>query len=159
MPIPFWAALRGIVRLSLGQDTSVSGIAAFLETLSPHTGVHAEPSPTSVRLFTKDIGYREFVRVTVLHAGGVEGPNVGFYTMEANDAGTPDPESRAAFFDGAQVCDSGAEPIVSINGAAAEVRGTTLLLNSRAVGVEMILDQQQGGTLGEFRAFTIRRHH
>lgn len=157
----------GTQELAFASGTSLSDIAAAINSFTASTGVIASVSGTSgVRLQSADYGSSQFVSVNVVDDGGIgTSANKGIYALQAKDADNAD-RSVAHTFAGASntLKDKGQDLDATINGVHARSNGREI--RARIDGdlwVDLVLSDNRGLTgpsalaLGKFEALTLSR--
>jgi flagellin len=148
---------KGAREMSFSSGTSLTTMAAAINTFTDVTGVQAVVSGTGLLIKSRDYGSAEFVSVRVVNAAGINSTSNG-------DAGTPvrgvynrqaaafnsNNTTIASTFTAASnaVRDSGQDVAASINGAAAIANGLTIRTTSDFLDTEMTLSAAKAQTLG-----------
>ncbi len=162
------AGSKGSRELNFTSGTTLTDIAAAINTFSDVTGVTATVSGTGLRIASQDFGSTQFVSVKVVNAAGINAtangdsgtPARGVYKLNSTDFNTASTAgSDFTSFTAAtnSVSDSGQDITATINGLQATSNGKTVRINSDFLDVEMTLDTSTSQTLGSVGnpAFTI----
>jgi len=151
----------GSRELSFASGTTLTDIAAAVNTFSDVTGVEATVSGTGIRLDSTDFGSDQFVSVKVIDDGTIANAD-GIFNFAAADTNTSLTTGATAFNAQAAInglTDEGQDVGATINGIQATSKGTTASINTDFLSVE--LDLTSGGAnpnaqnLGAISAFTI----
>ena len=153
------AGARGSRELSFASGTSLTNIAAAINSFTDVTGVKASVSNTTgIRLESTTQGSDQFVSLTVIDDGGINGSD-GVYDLSAGDI-----DIRGAKIDDYtnltnKITDEGQDVEAFINGVKATTSGTTARINTDFLDVEIDLQYDRANAsaanLGAISAFTI----
>jgi flagellin len=155
------AGSLGSRELSFTSSTSLSDIAAAINTFKEVTGVEAAASGTGLSLTSSAFGTEEFVSVKVVDDGSISGTNIGIYDFTADNFNTVDTASKVLFTAAAATngrSDFGQDIGATINGITATSDGKTARINTDFLDVELTLSTAASQTLGAVNAngaFTI----
>jgi flagellin len=150
----------GSRQLTFSSGTSLTNIAAAMNTFKDVTGIEAAVSGTGLKLYSTNFGSSEFVSVKVVHDGSIgSSNNVGIYNLQAADFSAAN-TSVASTFAAANnpVTDIGQNIAATINGITATTDGKTARINSDFLDVEVTLNTSTAQTLGAVgtsKAFSI----
>lgn len=150
----------GSRELSFTQGTSLSDVAAAINTFTEVTGVTAAASGTGVSLSSREYGSREFISVK---RGGdaTFAAALGAYNFQAANANAVDTASGTTFASLVNpIRDIGQDIDGTINGVSATGSGLTLSVNTDFLNVDITFstdtaDTLNGLELGNATAFTI----
>jgi flagellin len=152
----------GARELSFASTTSLSDIAAAINSFTEVTGVKATASGTGVRLDSTGFGQKEFVSVSVSDDGALAPANTGIYNLDVQDTNIADSSASTAFSAASNaVLDRGQDVEAVINGILATTNGTRAQINTDFLSVEVDLSSGTAAgtansqTLGAVQAFTI----
>ncbi len=152
----------GSRELSFTSSTSLTDIAAAINTFKEVTGVEATASATAtgVTLTSSAFGKEEYVSVKIVDDGGIgNASNVGIYDFTADDFATVNAASHTDFSAaGNGLTDFGQNIGATINGITATADGKTARINTDFLDVELTLSTSASQTLGAVNAngaFTI----
>ncbi len=155
---------KGSRELSFASGTTLTDIAAAINSFTDVTGVEAAVSGTTgLRMVSEEFGSDQFVGVKVVDDGGIgSASNIGIYNFmgaDTNDAAA----SVASTFATAsnQLKDSGQNVQATINGIVATTKGTKARINTDFLDVEVDLKTgtssgAEAQRLGTVNAFTIQ---
>lgn len=149
----------GSRELSFTSGTTLSDVAASINTFTDVTGVEATVSGNGISIQSEEYGSREFVSVKTGGDATFSNANAGVYTADANDTATADTSSLTTFANATNpVRDDGQNVDGTINGIAAVGDGNDLSVNTDFLNVQLTLATTgtlNSQTLGGGRAFTI----
>jgi len=147
--------------LSFASGTTLTAIAAAINTFSDVTGVEATVSGTGIRVDSTEFGSEEFVSVKVIDDGTVQNAD-GIFNYVANDTNTSLTTGATAFNTQAAsngLNDTGQDVEATINGIRATARGAKASINTDFLSVDLTLESTGAGanaqTLGSLSALTI----
>ncbi len=145
---------KGSRELSFSSGTSLSDMAAAINTFTDVTGVTATASGTGIKLESAEWGSDEFTTVKVRNAGGAAGG--GIYQLNSTNFNASQ-TSGATTFAGAGngVTDNGQDLGATINGVQAITNGKTARVNSDFLDVSVTLGDTAAQTRANVSAFTI----
>ncbi len=157
------AGAKGSRELSFASGTSLTNVAAAINSYTDITGVRARVSGTSgVRLYSDEYGADQFVSVKVNSSGGIDTGNLGIYNLQAGDADAVNTTRLSTFATASNaVKDAGQDVRATVNGINATTRGTKLRINTDFLDTEIDLNYNRTATggsaakLGSLTAFTI----
>ncbi len=153
------AGSLGSRELQFSSSTSLTDIAAAINTFKEVTGVEANASGTGVSLTSSEFGKEEFVSIKIVNDGGIVGSNIGIYDFVADDFNTVLTTGSTAFSAASNgVTDFGLNLGATINGITATSDGKTARINTDFLDVELTLSTSASQTLGAVAAggaFTI----
>ena len=153
------AGAKGSRELSFASGTSLTNIAAAVNSFTDVTGVKATVSNTTgIRLESTTQGSDQFVSIDIIDDGGINGSD-GIYDLSATDI-----DIRGAKVDDYanltnKITDTGQDVEAFINGIKATTSGTTARINTDFLDVEIDLQYDRASAsaanLGAISAFTI----
>ncbi|MFO0831386.1 MAG: flagellin [Phycisphaerales bacterium] len=145
---------KGSRELSFSSGTTLSDMAAAINTFTDVTGVTATASGTGIKLESEAWGSDEFTTVKVRNAGGSAGS--GIYQLAATDFNSSQTSGATAFGSASNgVTDNGQDLGATINGVQAITRGKTARVNSDFLDVSVTLGDSASQTRANVSAFTI----
>ena len=154
------AGVNGARELSFASGTTLTQVAATINSFTDVTGVSAVASGTGVRLNSTEFGSDQFVSVKVVDDGSINGTNLGLYGTQAADNNTLNTTIVSTFANLTNArTDKGKDVSAFINGVKATTSGTSARINTDFLDVE--IDLKSGGSssnaenLGAIDAFTI----
>lgn len=149
------AGSKGSRELSFASGTTLTQVAAAINSFTNVTGAQAAVSGTGIKLSSQEFGSSEFVSVrTVSTPSGIVGD--GIHQLDATNFGaavTGSPTSYATANNG--VRDTGQDIGATINGVRATSNGKTARVNTDFLDVEVSLTTGASQTRGAVSAFTI----
>lgn len=148
------AGSKGSRELSFASGTTLTQVAAAINSFTNVTGAQAAVSGTGLKLSSQDFGSSEFVSVrTVSTPGGIVGS--GIYQLDSTNFGAT--TGSATTFANANngVRDTGQDIGATINGVRATSNGKTARVNTDFLDVEISLNTSTSQTRGAVSAFTI----
>ncbi len=153
---------KGSRELQFASGTALSDMVTAINTFTDITGLVASVAggATGIALYSNEFGSDEFATVKVVNEAGLQNGSgtLGFYDMEADDAGSINTTIRATFDSTAAdngVKDSGQDVGAIINGIAATSKGKNININTDFLDVAMTLTTGASQTLGSIDAFKI----
>ena len=155
------AGAKGSRELSFASGSTLTSVAAAINSFSDVTGVKAKVSGTTgVRLYSDAYGSDQFVSVKVTNAGGIDTGNLGVYNLNSGDADAVNTTRLSTFSNAANaVKDAGQDVKATVNGIAATTKGTKLRINTDFLDTEIDLNYSSSATsaakLGAVTAFKI----
>ncbi|MFO0860494.1 MAG: flagellin [Phycisphaerales bacterium] len=150
----------GTRQLTFSSSTSLTNIAAAINSFTSVTGAQATVSGTGLKLFSKDYGSSQFASIKVINAASLPtGSQQGIYDLNANNTGAAQTTLRSTFAAAVNtITDKGQDVKATINGIVAITNGKTARINTDFLDVEATLSTSQSQTLGAVgsqHAFTI----
>ncbi len=144
----------GSRQLEFTSGTTLTTIAAAINTFKDVTGVQAKASGTGIKLFSNEYGSDQFVSTKVTAAGGSAGS--GIYDLATNDFNSSKTSGATAFASATNAkTDKGVDVGATINGIAATSSGRNIRINTDFLDVELTLaatgsggNAQSLGTVG-----------
>ncbi|MFM9958096.1 MAG: flagellin [Phycisphaerales bacterium] len=157
------AGAKGSRELSFASGTTLTSIAAAVNSFTDVTGVKARVSGTTgIRLESDQYGSDQFVSVKVNNSGGLDTGARGIYNLQAGDADATTITGQVTFASASNaVKDSGLDVKASVNGITATTKGTKLRINTDFLDTEIDLNYNRTATggsaakLGSLAAFSI----
>jgi flagellin len=148
------AGALGSRELTFQSGTSLSNIAAAINTFTDVTGVTATVSGTGIKITSDGYGSKEFVSVKVVSDGGSAGD--GIYQLVNNNFNASQTSGQVSFTAAKNgVKDVGRDLGATINGIAATSKGRTARINTDFLDVSVTLDQGTSQQLASLAAFNI----
>ncbi|MEM9066760.1 MAG: flagellin [Planctomycetota bacterium] len=150
------AGVDGNRELSFASGTSLTDVAATINSFSDVTGVEATTSGTGISLNSSDFGGSAFVSVDVVTAANVQGS--GIFTFSSTDANTVATSSAQTFASTAAangIRDDGQDIEAFVNGLKATTDGRSLSVSSDFLDIEFELETANAQTLASFQALSI----
>jgi flagellin len=151
----------GARELTFSSGTTLSSVAAAVNTFKDVTGVEATASGSGLKLFSTNYGSSEFVSVKVIDDGGIgTASNKGIYKLEDQDF-TDAKAAVASTFANANngLRDDGQDVRATINGIQSTSDGRTARINTDFLDVEFTFSistsQTRGAVGGSGPALTI----
>jgi hypothetical protein len=141
----------GARELAFYSGTTLTNVAAAVNSYSKLTGVQATASATGVRFQSVDVASNAFVSVRAVAGGTVQGTAVGFYEMRADDFRQVDP-AVAHPFSWAWLRDNGSDIVGQVNFVPAAGDGSTLRIHRPTLNADIELHPD---ATGSFLAFWI----
>ncbi|MBL8875785.1 MAG: flagellin [Phycisphaerae bacterium] len=140
----------GSRQLTFSSSTSLTNIAAAINSFTSITGVNASVSSTGIKLSASDFGSANFVSLRVVDAGSVgSGGNIGVYDLVSNNTNASAGTRRNSFDQVTNtITNKGKDMQATINGVAAITNGKTARINTDFLDVETTLTTGQSQTLG-----------
>ncbi|MFZ2874261.1 MAG: flagellin [Phycisphaerales bacterium] len=148
---------KGSRELSFSSGTTLTNIAAAINTFTNVTGVEASVSGTGLLINSKEFGASEMVKVRVVNAAGINStsngdastPVRGIYNRQAT-AWNSNSTTIASTYSAATnaVTDSGQNLGATINGLQATSNGKVARVNSDFLDVEVTLNTSTSQALG-----------
>lgn len=143
---------KGSRELTFASGTSLSDVAAAINSFTDVTGVQATASGTGVKIASEEYGSSQFASVKIVDDGGIgTASSIGIYglsttnTAVAASAAHDDFNSTTATNG---VKDSGLNIAATINGITATSNGKTIRATSDLLDVELTLSTSASQTLG-----------
>jgi flagellin len=161
------AGARGSRELSFSSGTTLTNVAAAINTFTNVTGVQAVVSGTGILVKSQDFGSSEFVKVKVVNAAGINStsngdagtPVRGVYNRQAAAFNSNNTTINSTFTNATNpITDSGQNLGATINGLQATAVGKVARVNSDFLDVEVTLatsTSQTLGAVGSTRTFSI----
>jgi len=147
------AGTLGSREFSFASGTSITDIAATINTFSDLTGLSATASGGGVKIQSIGLGSNEYVSVDIRDAGGGAG---GIGTLTANAAETRSSDAATTFIAASNpIRDEGQDIGATINGSAATTNGTTARIASDFLDVEIDLSKAGSQALASIDAVTV----
>ncbi len=140
----------GSRQLTFSSSTSLTNIAAAINSFTSITGAKATVSGTGIRLDATEYGSSNFTSLRVVNAGGIaNGGQQGVYDLQAANTAAAN-TTRVSTFAGASntKTNKGKDLAATINGVAATTNGKTARINTDFLDVEVTLSNSQSQTLG-----------
>ncbi len=140
----------GSRQLTFSSSTSLTNIAAAINSFTSITGAKATVSGTGIRLDATEYGSSNFTSLRVVNAGGIaNGGQQGVYDLQAANTAAAN-TTRVSTFAGASntKTNKGKDLDATINGVAATTNGKTARINTDFLDVEVTLSNSQSQTLG-----------
>jgi len=137
-------------QLTFSSSTSLTNIAAAINSFTSITGAKATVSGTGIRLDATEYGSSNFTSLRVVNAGGIaNGGQQGVYDLQAANTAAAN-TTRVSTFAGASntKTNKGKDLAATINGVAATINGKTARINTDFLDVEVTLSNSQSQTLG-----------
>ncbi|XOV77137.1 MAG: flagellin [Phycisphaerales bacterium] len=147
------AGNQGSRELSFSSGTTLTDIAATINSFTDVTGVTATASGNDIKLVSSEYGSAEFVSLKVIDDGGVTGTGVDNFAAADTNALAGSPTAFNALTNG--TTDYGQDVRATINGITATTKGTTASINTDFLDVSVDLSTTGATTLGTISAFTI----
>jgi flagellin len=140
----------GARELTFSSGSTLSAIAAAVNTFRDVTGVEAVSSGTGLKLFSSEYGGAEFVSVKVLDDGGVgTASSKGIYQLGTQDFGAASTTLTSTYTSaGNGVRDDGQDVRTTINGIQSTNVGRQTRINTDFLDVEMTVSVAASQTLG-----------
>lgn len=149
----------GSREMSFASGTSLTNIAAAINSFKNVTGVEASVSGTGIKVFSSEFGSAQNVSVKVVNAAGINdtangdggSPTRGVYRLESSNFGAASTAGadRTTFVNAAAgVRDKGQNIGVTINGVQATGVGRTARVSTDSLDVEITLSASAAQTLG-----------
>ncbi|MBY0114234.1 MAG: flagellin [Phycisphaerales bacterium] len=141
---------QGTRQLTFSSSTSLTNIAAAINSFTSITGVKAKTSGTGIRLDATEFGSANFVSLRVVNAGGITAAgSTGVYDLNANNTNVAKTTGSVAFASLTNTkTNKGQDLAATINGVAATAVGKTARINTDFLDVEVTLTDTQSRTLG-----------
>ncbi|QOJ01787.1 MAG: flagellin [Phycisphaeraceae bacterium] len=137
----------GARELTFSSGTTMSSIAAAINTFKDVTGVEARSSGTGVKLYSSNYGSSAFTSVKVVNDGGAAGN--GVYRLADTNFNASQTTGNTAFTAATNgVQDFGQDIKATINGIQATTSGRTARINTDFLDVELTLGTSTSQTLG-----------
>ena len=137
----------GSRELSFQSGSSLTSIAATINTFKDVTGIEASVSGTGIKLFSSAFGSEQSIKLVAKGGGTLAGTAVGQYALE--DTNNNAAKTTGAVNTGSSgLLDSGLDMKASINGINATVKGKTARINTDFLDVELTMTTAKSQTLG-----------
>jgi flagellin len=152
----------GLRQLTFSSGTTMSNIAAAIDSYREITGVTAMASATGVQLRSLGSGAHKFVSVAAL-CHPLLGTATGFYQMQPLNLYEADPSSWTPILGYVWVMDRGQDVRAEVNGMSVDSRGPVVRVHRPWLTADIRLREgpaigpANAQTLGSFHAFTIIR--
>lgn len=147
------AGSKGSREFSFSSGTTLANMASSINNFKSTTGVSASVSGTGLVLKSEEFGSAEFVSVNVSNDGGQAG---GVYTLSSTDENTATVASVTAFSAvSSPVRDEGQDVGAIINGIVARGKGSTAIVNSDAIDMQIDLTDTGAQTLAAVTALSV----
>lgn len=140
----------GSRQLTFSSSTSLTNIAAAINSFTSITGVNASVSGTGIKLNSTDFGSSNYVSLRVVNAGNIASSGQeGVYDLQSTDTNAASTTKRSAFSGVSNtITNKGKDMQATINGVAAITKGKTARINTDFLDVETTLTTTQSQTLG-----------
>jgi flagellin len=142
----------GARELTFSSGTTLSSIAASVNTFKDVTGVEASVSGNGLKLFSTEFGSSEFVSVKVIDDGGLAASGTGIYKMEDQNFADAKAAAISTFANATNgVRDDGQDVGAIINGIQGTAVGKQVRIASDFLDIEMTLNTataQARGSVG-----------
>ncbi|MGH7244006.1 MAG: flagellin [Phycisphaerales bacterium] len=140
----------GSRQLTFSSSTSLTNIAAAINSFTSITGVNAKVSGTGIKLNATDFGTSNYVSLRVVNAGNIANSGQeGVYDLQSNNTALAQTTVRSAFAGvNNTITNKGKDLQATINGVAAITNGKTARINTDFLDVETTLTTTQSQTLG-----------
>jgi flagellin len=140
----------GTRQLTFSSSTSLTNIAAAINSFTSITGVSAKTSGTGIKLDATEFGSSNYVSLRVVNAGGVaQAGQQGIYNLQTANTAAADTSSRTTFTSVTNTkTNKGKDLAATINGVAATTNGKTARINTDFLDVEVTLSNSTSQTLG-----------
>ncbi len=146
----------GSREMAFSSGTTLTSVAAAINSFTDVTGVQATASGTGIKLFSEAFGTDEFVTVRVIDDAGSLGS--GIYQLEAANFSASQTSGNSIWTSpaaGNGVTDEGQDIGATINGIAAVSDGKTARINTDFLDVSITLNTTTAQTLAAVDAFDI----
>ncbi|MEL6328909.1 MAG: flagellin [Planctomycetota bacterium] len=138
----------GSREISFASGTTLTDVAAAINTFSDITGIDAAVSGTGIRLDSTLFGSQEFVSVRNTSESNVTLAGAGLYQLNAGDSDVADTAQNTTFANLINtVRDEGQDVGGFVNGIAATGQGRVLNVNSDFLDVSITLSSNTADTL------------
>ncbi|HEX8878290.1 MAG TPA: flagellin [Phycisphaerales bacterium] len=140
----------GTRQLTFSSSTSLTNIAAAINSFTSITGVAAKTSGTGIRLDATDFGSSNYVSLRVVNAGGItQAGQQGIYDLQTANTAAANTGTRQQFTAVTNTkTNKGKDLQATVNGVAATTNGKTARINTDFLDVEVTLTNTQSQTLG-----------
>ncbi|MGH7244007.1 MAG: flagellin [Phycisphaerales bacterium] len=140
----------GTRQLTFSSSTSLTNIAAAVNSFSSVTGTQATVSGTGIKLFSTDFGSKQYTSIKVVHSAGIASAGQeGIYDLNASNANAAQTTVRSTFAATTNtISDYGQDLKATINGIIATADGKSARINTDFLDVQATLTTQQSQTLG-----------
>ncbi|MBX3379287.1 MAG: flagellin [Phycisphaeraceae bacterium] len=150
----------GTRQLTFSSSTTLTNIAAAVNSFTSVTGTQATVSGTGIKLFSTDFGSSQYASIKVVRAAGIASASQeGIYDLNTSNTGAAQTTLRSTFAAATNtLTDRGQDLQATINGIIATANGKTARINTDFLDVEATLTTAQSQTLGVVgsqHAFTI----
>ncbi len=146
----------GSRELTFSSGTSLTNIAASINTFTNVTGVAATNSGGLIKLYSSGFGSDEFVSVKIINDGGITGD--GIHNATTGNTNTVNASVAASFTSTAATNgydDAGQDLGATINGITATSKGKTARINTDFLDVSITLDTATSQALAAVSALSI----
>lgn len=150
----------GTRQLTFSSSTSLTNIAAAINSFSSVTGTQAQTSGTGIRLYSSEFGSSKYASIKVVRAAGIASSGQeGIYDLDTTNTNAANTTIRSTFANaGNTLTDKGQDLQATINGIIATANGKSIRINTDFLDVETTLTTGQAqalGAVGSSHAFTI----
>ncbi|MBX3388928.1 MAG: flagellin [Phycisphaeraceae bacterium] len=150
----------GTRQLTFSSSTSLTNIAAAINSFASVTGTRATASGTGIKLFSSEFGSSQYTSIKVVRSAGIASSSQeGIYDLNATDTNSASTTLRSTFANAINtLTDKGQDLQATINGIIATAHGKNARINTDFLDVEATLTTTQAQTLGAVgtsHAFTI----
>lgn len=141
---------NGTRQLTFSSSTSLTNIAAAINSFTSITGAKATVSGTGIRLDATDFGSANYASLRVVDAGNIaNGGNQGVYALSSSNDATANTTRVSTFANATNtITKKGADVTATINGISTTATGKTARVNTDFLDVEVTLSDTQSQTLG-----------
>jgi flagellin len=141
---------QGTRQLTFSSSTSLTNIAAAINSFTSITGAKATVSGTGIRLDATEFGSANFTSLRVVNAGGIaQAGQQGIYDLQASNTAAANTGTKQQFTAITNTKTSkGKDLQATINGVTATANGKTARVNSDFLDVEVTLTDTQARMLG-----------
>lgn len=149
----------GTRQLTFSSSTTLTNIAAAINSFASVTGTQAKASGTGIKLFSSEFGSQQYASIKVVRAAGIASSGQeGIYDLNASNTNAAAASVRSTFANATNsLTDKGRDLQATINGIIATANGKSIRINTDFLDVETTLTTTQAQTLGAVgtHAFTI----
>ncbi|MBL8875784.1 MAG: flagellin [Phycisphaerae bacterium] len=149
----------GTRQLTFSSSTTLTNIAAAINSFASVTGTQAKASATGIKLFSSEFGSQQYTSIKVVRAAGIaSGGQEGIYDLNTSNTNSAAASVRTTFANAVNtITDKGQDLQATINGIIATANGKSIRINTDFLDVETTLTTTQAQTLGAVgtHAFTI----
>ncbi|MGH7244008.1 MAG: flagellin [Phycisphaerales bacterium] len=141
---------NGTRQLTFSSSTSLTNIAAAINSFTSITGARAKVSSTGIRLDATDFGSANYASLRVVDAGNIATAGTqGVYALSSTNDAVANTTIVSQFSAATNtITKKGADVTATINGISTTATGKTARVNTDFLDVEVTLSDTQSQTLG-----------
>ncbi len=148
------AGAKGSREFSFASGTTLSAIAASINTFKEVTGVSAVASGTYLEFKTTELGSEQFVSFDLIDEGGLTGGAV-YSASSLNEDAVATTTATAFSALTNPIRDAGRDVALAINGLSTTAKGAEVRINTDFLDLAITLSEAGAQNLSTYTAFTI----